>query len=188
MICAGDIIQGTFRFGCSLIVAPGEAIRTTDVMDDRFSWRVAVYLSPSAEPLWREPEVVVERSLAWVVRFLCENGEYVARRSGPGAGAEIEAKLVRSVAWVAHSCRDVIAWQLARLRPHLDRHPTPSVVADVSPILRAQVLDAAAVFGQAWVVDVVGEWGHMVTSRGEPSDAYLLQGHRALNRYLGLRS
>lgn len=188
LICAGDIIEGTFRFGCSLVVAPGEALRTANAADHRSSWRVAVYLSTTAEPLWSQPELVVERSLAWVVRFLCENGEYMARCARPETGADIEATVVASVAWVAHSCRDVITWHIARLRPHVDRQPSASVVAEVGPILRGHVLEAAGVFGQSWVADVMGSWGHLATYGGEPTDAYLLQGHRALQHYLGLRT
>ena len=185
LICADDIIEGKFRFGCSLIVAPGERLRSANnAIDHRSSWRVAVYVSTKLDPLRSQPELVAERSLAWVVRFLCQNGEYKSRcRTSPDL-PDIDAIVVRSVAWIAHNCRDSIAWQLARLRPHLDRQPHPRVVAEVTPLLREQVLDAARVFGQGWVTDVLGEWGHLATLSGDLPRAYLLQGHDELERYL----
>jgi hypothetical protein len=187
LICAADIVEGRFRAGCSLIIAPGERVRLADgTIDHRFTWRVAVYLSSRAEPLRDRPVILVDRSLSWVVRYLCESGDLFSRNPVKHPAGDVEGLVVFSVAWVAHNCRDVISWHLARLRPHVDRPPHPRVVAEVAPLLREQVLDAARVFGQVWVAEVLGEWGHLATPSGEPTDSYLRDGHAELDRHLRL--
>lgn len=183
LVCAGDVLDGTWVQGRSAVVAPGETLQLDDaVIDSRFAWRVAVYAAADARPLFETPAAVVDRSLGWVVRLLCDAGALAAARGAP----EHDDALL-SIAWVARVTRETIHWHLARLRPHGDRPPHPASVAEAHPLLRDQVLDAAGAFGQQWVSEVLGPWGHLVSLRQTPGHAYVVRGHSELADYLRLR-
>lgn len=189
LACDGDVLGGRYQRGMSVLVAPGETIRLGDgQVDYRFVWRVAVHYALSAQPLDTPPELFEDRSLSWIVDLVCRRGHQLVRRSrGTDHEKTVEDQVMRSVAWVARASREVIRWHLTRLTPHLDRQPHPWVIAETRPLLREYVLDAATVFGQEWVADVMGSSGHLVAEHGAPDDLYVQSGHDAFQRYLQAR-
>jgi hypothetical protein len=184
LLCAGDIVYGLTSYGSSAIVAPGELLRIDGESNRSFTWRVAVYAGSPRDPL-RDGAVRWEtRSLRWVVALLCDIYELGSAQEERGGTSTAKDHAVEAIAWVAAQTRDVLHWHLARLRPQVGREPHHEVVAETRPLLRDGVLDAARVFGQAWVEEVLEEWAHLATTSASLRKEYVLEGIEALEEAL----
>jgi hypothetical protein len=181
LVVAGDVLTGRWRDGITLIVAPGEPAR--DPNEERFSralrWRVAVHANCPAEPLRMTPYLFEERSVGWIVHLLGDYYNLLAARDQQVAG-----QVADSVGWVVRETRFAIVATIARLRPHVDRQPHPDIVSEAQPALRELVLDASRAFGQPWIDDVLGPWAHLLRTDCGPRDAYIDDGHQAVERFL----
>lgn len=182
LVVAGDVLAGTYSLGASVLAAPGEWLRLDEEgLDNSLTWRVIVHAGRPFDYLEGLPVSVRVVSLAWVVQLLHNYYEYFDHPGG--ARAECD-QVLEAVGWVAQETRRSIRYQLARLRPHVDRDPHPAVVAEAHPVLRGMVLDAAHVFGGRWTDEVLGPWGHLVRGDRSPSLAYVAEGHSEVSRFL----